>query len=376
MEPIPAVILKDHIIVEDYNGEAEDIAQLYHKTYHIPPGNALTQLSYPYPEALDPIWIDAQGRDRKHTIWKVVKNTLDGHVIGSVTIQLDRENKRGYVRGMMIDPAYQGMGVGRVAYPHAFGDIMGTKANREVIKIFWTENRTAHQGSQRISEALNFYPLGLLPNKDIFQGKRESDLLYALYSMNTLKRRRPDPQLIQEVLPIYDAVAGQFRLGPVQSVTVAPIPQKVEEQVHGTVIPDEYEYGRCTFWLGGETLTMKLNPRTCVAEELVFSPEINPSTLKTLIKFAIKTLDPILYYIECYVSAYQPQLQQVLADLGFTATGYAPSWNVVHDLREDAVHFSWVREPPSRTAMNLTQRAARIVDRKKTDAGGVKTLGK
>ena len=49
---IPSFNLKEHIIVEDYNGEAEAIAQLYHKNYHIKAGNALNQLSYPYPEAL------------------------------------------------------------------------------------------------------------------------------------------------------------------------------------------------------------------------------------------------------------------------------------------------------------------------------------
>jgi RimJ/RimL family protein N-acetyltransferase len=374
IETIPEFNPKEHITVGDYNGESEAIAELYHKTYDIQPGYALTQLSYPYPEALDPIWIDKTARNQRKTLWKVVKNTLDGQVIGSVTIQLDRENKRGYVRGMMIDPAYQGKKVGGRAYSDAFRDIMGRKENREVIKIFWTENRTAHSGSQRISEALNFYPLGLFPNKDVFLGKRESDLLYAVYAMNTLKLRRPDPQLIREVLPIYKAVASQFRFPQIQPVDVSSNPPKdqpldqtqedqedQEDQVQGSIVPDEYEYGRCMFCMKGEVLTLKLNPRTCVAEEALFSPKINPTILKTLVQFALDVLDPILYYIEFYVSAYQPELQQVFADLGFSATGYAPGWNLVGGQREDMILFSWVREPPSRVVMNLTDRASKVV---------------
>jgi hypothetical protein len=58
---IPEFNLREHIVVEDYSGEAEAIAQLFQKTYNIPSGHALTQLIYPCPEALDPILFYIEG---------------------------------------------------------------------------------------------------------------------------------------------------------------------------------------------------------------------------------------------------------------------------------------------------------------------------
>ncbi len=352
----PEFNIKEHARIEDYNDEAEDIAQLYYKTYNIKPGNTLTQLSYPYPEALDPTWIDVTARDRD-TIWKVVTDTRNGCVIGSGTVQLSREHQRAYIRGVMIDPAYQKYGVGGYVLVNAFQKIIADY--RDAIKLFWTESRTAHSGSQKIAEAAGMRPVGLLPNKDYFLEKRESDLLLLLYAMNALKRRRPEPQLIPEVLPIYNVIAQQFRLDPIMPVQVPQTPSN-GYQVKGFISHDLYNYCYCTYQAYGKELKFVINPRTQVAEKTWFSPEIDPVTLKTLLRVALDSLRPALFYMECYLSAYQPQLQRVFADLGFQATGYIPGWDVVQGHREDALIFSWVRELPPLAHMDLTPRAEKI----------------
>jgi len=353
---IPEFSIKEHARIEDYRDEAEDIAQLYYKTYNIKPGDTLTQLSYPYPEALDPIWIDATARDRD-TIWKVVTDTRNGHVIGSGTVQLNREHQRAYVRGVMIDPAYQKYGVGGYILVNAFQKIIAD--HRDAIKLFWSESRTAHSGSQKIAEAAGMRPVGLLPNKDYFLEKRESDLLLILYAMNALKRRRNEPQLISEVLPLYNVIAQQFRLDPVVPVQVSPTPSN-GYQVKGVITHDVYQYCYCTYTAYGKELKFLINPRTQVAEKTWFSPDIDPVTLKTLLRVALDSLSPWLFYMECYISAFQPQLQRVFADLGFTPTGYLPGWDLVDGQREDSILFSRVQDHPAWEALQLTPRAEKI----------------
>jgi len=347
----------DYIRIDNYRDEAKEIAELYCKTYNITSLNTLTQLSYPYPEALDPAWIHEKAHSQ-NVVWKVVTDMRNGAVVGSGTVMLNRENQRAYVRGVMIDPDYQKYRIGSRVLVNTFREII--QNYRDVIKIFWSESRTAHSGSQKIAEDSGFRPVGLLPNKDIFLEKRESDLLLVLYAMNALKTRRADPQLIPEILPIYNVIAKRFRLDPVMPVHLPSIRLK-DSQVKGNIQTDEYQYGHCIYWADGEELSFKINPRTQVAEETCFSPDIDPETLKILVKMALDSLRPILYYLEFYVSAYEPTLQRVFADLGFQATGYIPGWEFLGGQREDMIIFSWVKEFPTLAAMDLTPKAKEIV---------------
>lgn len=349
--------VNDFIRIDNYQGEAEGIAQLYCKTYNIIDGNTLTQLSYPYPEALDPIWIDTKARSR-NVVWKVVTDTRYDTVVGSGTVLLNRKNQRAYVRGVMIDPTYQEYGIGSKVLVNTFREII--QNYRDVIKIFWNESRTAHVKSQKIAEDSGFRPVGLLPNKDIFMEKRESDLLMVLYSMNALKKRRLDPKLIPEVLPIYNVIAKQFRLESVMPVYIPPIPAN-GHQIKGLFWMDQYDYHYCVFHAPGADLEFKINPRTRVAEEAHFSPHMDSITVKALLNMALESLRPMLYYIEVYASAYEPEVQRILVDLGFTATGYIPGWELINGQREDRIIFSWVRDLPVLTAMDLTPKAKEIV---------------
>lgn len=353
----PKFDIMNFIRIDNYRDEAKEIAELYCKTYNITSLNALTQLSYPYPEALDPEWIHKKGSSR-NVVWKVVTDMRNGAVVGSGTVMLNRENQRAYVRGVMIDPDYQKYRIGSKVLVNTFREIIQTY--RDVIKIFWNESRTAHSGSQKIAEDSGFRPVGLLPNKDIFLEKRESDLLMVLYAMNALKTRRPDPQLIPEVLPIYNAIVKRFRLNPVTPIHLPKIVSN-NVQVKGNIQMDKYLYGHCVYRADGEELSFKINPRTHVAEETCFSRDTDPKTLKTLVKMALDSLQPILYYLEFYVSAYDPPVQRVFADLGFQATGYIPGWEFVDGAREDRIIFSWVKESPALATMELTPRAREIV---------------
>ena len=356
----PEFNIKECAHIDDYQGragEAAGICDLYRRTYHVQSeDDVLRQLSYPYPEVFDPAWIHEIGMD-KDIVLKVVTDTLTGRVIGSGTVILNPENQRGYVRGVMIDPDYQGYGLASFILVTAFKEVIAN--HRDTIKIFFTENRTAHAKSQKISEASGMRPVGLLPNKDIFLKKRESDLLFVLYSMNTLKTRRPEPTLIPAVIPIFKAVGRQFRLDDAVPTRV-PISHANGYAVRGSISLDKYQYFYCTYYAGGKEIKFMINPRINVAEKTWFSPDIDPVTLKTLLRFAQISQRPQLYYMECYISAFQPEIQQVFVDLGFSPTGYIPGWDLVDGKREDRIIMTWVKEQPPMAGMRLTRRATKI----------------
>ena len=344
------------------NGEAVDIGNLYRKIYGVGQ-DTLRQTRYPYPEAFDPEWIHEYGTNGK-CIWWVVTNSHKGDsVIGSVTIPLDFEHGRGLVRGLLIDPDYQGLGLGGYIYNKLW--LLLEQRTKGKIQIFWCENRTAHPKSQKIAEGIGFRPVGILPNKDVFLDKRESDLLMARYARNTLKSRRTEPTLIPELLHgtrgIYPVIQKQFRL---EDAIRSDIPRVRANgyDVRGQIANDKYDYLYCTFRTNGSQLKCLVNPRIHCAEKLWFTPEIEPTELATLLRFARTTLSPALNYMECYGSAYEPAIQRVFADAGFTATGYIPGWDVVGQAREDRIIFSWVRDLPPLSAMQLTQRASNIAE--------------
>ena len=176
---------------------------------------------------------------------------------------------------------------------------------------------------------------------------------------NTLKNRRPEPTLIPEVLPIYKVISQQFRLEEAIPTKIAPTPSN-GYAVKGTFTTDKYLYQYFTFRAHGMELKLMVNPRTQVAENLWFTPGIDPVTLGTLLRVAFDSLRPNLFYMECYVSAFAPEIQRVFVDCGFQATGYIPGWNMVDGKREDTIIFSWVKDFPLLSSLKLTRRATKI----------------
>ncbi len=362
----PEFNLKEHAIITDYYkvfqdyherslAMAEDIADLYTRTYKVT-GNVLTQRSYPYPESFDPEWIHDVATSGE-AIWKVVFDSLTNKVIGSGTILLTRPDHRAYIRGVMIHPNYQGCGLGGFIMVNAFKEIINDY--RDQVKIFSVEGRTAHNKSQKMAEASGMRPAALFPNKDFFLEKRESDVLFVLYAMNTLKTRRKDVELVPAAMPIFDVIGHSFRLEPATTTSASKIMTN-GYQVKGKIINDKYLYCYATYEAAGKQLKFMLNPRTQVAEKMWFSPDIDPVTLKTLLRFAMLSLRPNLYYMECNVSAYEPPLQQAFIDLGFIPTGYLLGWEARDGKREDVVIMTWAREYPQLANLKLTRRASKI----------------
>jgi len=357
MRTAPEIKPEEWTTIKQYTGlegEAKGLADLYRRVYNVQDENLLTQTYYPYPEVFDPEWIDRTGK--KHVL-QLVRDTFTKQVIGAGTVLLDFHNQRGYVRGVMIDPTYQGKGLANYILVNAYRDVIAQY--RDELKIFWTENRTAHAKSQKISELSGMNPVALLPNKDFFHQKRESDLLYILYSMNTLKTRRPEPTLIPEVMPIFERVCKRLRLDDAVP-TVVPRTRSNGYEVKGSITDDKYNYHYCSFRACGKELKFEVNPRTQVAEKTWFSPDIDATTLRTLLKVARAAMHPTLYYMECYVSAFKPDQQQVFVDEGFKPTGYIPGWDVVDGRREDVVLMSWVQDWPALDSLALTRKAAKI----------------
>ncbi len=335
--------------------QIEDVIRLYQEVYNVDPRHILTQRNYPYPEVFDPEWV-RRTAFHPDTIWKLVTDVRTGQVIGSGTVQLDRANQRAYVRGIMIHPQYQGFKLGGYILVNAFKELI--RDYRDMIKIFWTENRTAHVKSQKMAEASGMYPVALLPLKDYFLSQRETDILYVLYSMNIFRQRRAELRLIPEILPTFEVIRKQFRLDSVEPEPSIDISNSNGYQVTYHSVCDKYYYKYYTFKINGTYLKFMVNPRTQAAEKMHFPQEIAPSILKRLLRYALRVVSP--FYIECYISAYEPAIQQVFIDLGFQATGYIPAWETIDGHREDRILMSRVQAYPRLTDLKLTPRGVKL----------------
>lgn len=135
------------------------------------------------------------------------------HIAGCVTFILDFENKRGYIRGFMLKKKYQGY----IDITKAMiGSMLGMIHNfRDKIYNWYVENRTAHAKSQYSMWVCGIAPIAFYPNKDIFLGKVESDLMQILYderSLSTL-RKQELPKIIPCVESCFQYSSKRYKLG-------------------------------------------------------------------------------------------------------------------------------------------------------------------
>ncbi len=104
----PEFNIKETVRMDDAREHTpEELIDLHRIVYNIHQEDDLTQTSYPYPEALDPEWVRETLTDPRH-YWPVVVNTLTEEIIAMGTVIMDYHNKRGYARGVMVHPAFQG----------------------------------------------------------------------------------------------------------------------------------------------------------------------------------------------------------------------------------------------------------------------------
>ncbi len=158
---------KDLKITMASPNDAESVANLYRKVYG---------LYYPCPELFTKKgmeeFLDFQ-RSRAATMIILYHN----EVLAAATCQIN--GRAVYSRGFMVDPNWQGKINAKKSFQHIL--LLFKEFFKGQADLFYGEARTETQKIQDIIEGIEWKPMAILPRKDIFHGKRESEIIYAWY---------------------------------------------------------------------------------------------------------------------------------------------------------------------------------------------------
>src|SRR4030042_1061454 len=108
-----------------------------------------------------------------------VKISCGAEVIGCVSCEL--KYRAAYLRGGMIAPAWQGkIGAGNLfrRLLSTFHQMFGETG---IVDYFYAEKRTNSAKFRGIDRDLGYAPYAILPRKDVFAGKRESEIVHVKY---------------------------------------------------------------------------------------------------------------------------------------------------------------------------------------------------
>ena len=318
--------------------DAEELVGIYKELYNG---------TYPYKEMEDLDEVRKMIQD-PFIQWIIYQDpSLD--IAGCITFVLDFANKRGYIRGFMLKKKYQGY----IDITKAMiGSMIGmVHKYREKIYVWYVENRTAHSKSQYSMWVCGIAPIGFYPNKDVFLGKVESDLMQICYDEKVLRelRVKDRPQIIPQVESCYLFSDSRYNLGEylVKTPRVILDQNKIsslENNLIKNVKEDTYGYQTIRFCI----------PETDSYFEFLYTPQVqnfektkyhvnNLEELYVFVKKFIKCGKELgIRYCEAFISAYDPAHQKVFHNAGLSPRGYIPSWvyNNESNLFEDYILFN------------------------------------
>ncbi|MHA2390624.1 MAG: DUF998 domain-containing protein [Promethearchaeota archaeon] len=318
--------------------DAKEIIAIYKELYNG---------TYPYKEMEDENEVRNMILDPK--IQWIIYQDPTYKIAGCITFVLDYDNKRGYIRGFMLKKKYQrniditkAMIGSMLAMLHKYKDI---------IYIWYVENRTAHAKSQYSMWVCGIAPVGFYPNKDIFLGKVESDLMQILYDERALKKYRSEtiPTIISEVSSCFHYSSNRYDLGtyseenPKIKLNKRRV-NKIKTQLKKSAVKDKFGYEEITLTLKGSSsyFTFLYTPQVQNFEKTKYNVE-NLEELYVFVQEFLQCKKELgVRYCEVFISAYNPQHQQIFYDAGFMPRGYVPSWNYStnRECFEDSVLFN------------------------------------
>lgn len=348
--------------------------------------------TYPYKEFYSDEWLK---RSIYQDSYLFLLAELHGRVVGTASVYFEvgaYSDLCGEFGRLAVHPDFRGQGVGS-----ALMEARLAFANRR-LHFGLTECRTAHPFAQRISEKHNLRPIGFLPQK-VLLDKRESLVMMARLFGPAEALRRNQPRVIPEVFRLGQLALNNLGL-PTDLIASAEVDgypigsgMRVEE-LSESVLPYllRIERGRLSrrHVFGNLQLSYGLfmlesrNSRYLVAREddqivgaIGFSYDYIGRSIKVLelidlrddiAGYLLKELDAWakeIYkaeYLEITVSAYWPNIQRTLSNLGFVPVAYCPSF-VFHEVqRLDTVKMAKLYVPFDVEDVQLTDGSREIFD--------------
>ncbi|MFX1389398.1 MAG: hypothetical protein ACFE9Z_04960 [Promethearchaeota archaeon] len=319
--------------------DALDIVEIYKELY---------EGTYPYKEMEDTEEV-RQMIESPTCDWVVFKDIND-NTIGCFTFILDFEDKKGYIRGLMIKKAYQGkVDVIKAVIGSYIG--MYTKYKDQIYR-WYCENRTAHSKSQYALSIGGIRPLAFYPNKDVFMGKVESDILHICYDQRaiTTMRYNQTPTIIPEAANCFLYSTQRYDLGACNfDNSVLELDFKKIRQLRKKIKyinkKDKFDY---------ETIRFSLEESESFFEFL-YTPQIQNFEKTTYEVSSVEELYVFvelfmkcakewnIRYCEVFLSAYKSEHQKLFQMFGLNPRGYLPSWkyNKKNRAFEDHILFNY-----------------------------------
>lgn len=321
--------------------DAEEIVGIYRELYND---------TYPYKEMED---MDEVGKmiEDPNIQW-VIYQDPSYNIAGCITFVLDFENKRGYIRGFMLKKKYQGhvditkaMIGSMIGMIHKFG---------KRIYTWYVENRTAHSKSQYSMWVCGIAPIGFYPNKDVFLGKIESDLMQICYDEKALRefRSRRIPKILSQVEECYLYSDKRYKLGDygIENPDIKLNRKKISQMKRNFIKStkkDKFGYETIKFSIIGTKSYFQFlhTPQVQNFEKTKYRVN-NLEELYVFVQEFIKCGKELgIRYCEAFISAYKPTHQKIFSDAGLSPRGYVPSWvyNKVRKNFEDHILFNYYK---------------------------------
>ncbi|MCA9068135.1 MAG: GNAT family N-acetyltransferase [Planctomycetaceae bacterium] len=325
----------------------------------------------------------------------VAEDTETHEVLGTASVLLDIGAHADLVAEfgrLAVHPKGRGKGTGQALMTARIKEV------EDRLHVGLVENRCAHEFSQRISYRHGFRPVGLMPQK-LLLTKRETVTLYVRHFGQALELRRNHPRLIPEVHRLADLALKNCDI-PCDAIVEADTPAYPHE--------DEFELEEMASELYPALLRLE---RGRVRSREIFGPvrlhyglfqlranrgqyllARRNGTLIGAVGYAIDRLEktarvfelvslddtPIHFlleklvsccrdqheidYLEADVSAFSPQMQRTLLEVGFLPVAYIPAM-VFHDVeRLDIVRMARLFAPWDDSELQLFEATRPIAD--------------
>jgi hypothetical protein len=225
---------------------------------------------------------------------------------------------------------------------------------QDIIYVWYVENRTAHTKSQYSRRVCGIAPIAFYPNKDVFLGKVESDLMQIFYDKRALTqfRTKKVPQFIPPVEKCFKYADARYRLGKysIQNSTASCDSNQIsrmDKKLSKNITHDKFGY---------ETIRFTL-PDSDSFFEFLYTAQVknfektkyNVANIEELTIFVQKFIkcgiELGIRYYEAFVSGYKPPHQKIFYDAGLFPRGYVPSWNYNDSTSsfEDCILFNLCR---------------------------------
>ena len=303
------------------------------------------QNSYPYIQIEDPSHVKKMIKSPQHHFILFI---VGKYIAGFFRCEIDFEHKKGYMGSFMLrEQFHKNFDVIKAI----MGSYYWMWSTFKEVAIWYCENRTAHTASQFITAVCGINTIAIFPNKDKFYGEIESDVMGIMYRQDTLAslRSKRIPSLVEGSVDSFLHADNLYQLGFFHLVSPhIKLDQEKIEQLRCRFISnssmDGYGYETHYFKFRGlesyftflhtasiqnyEKAEYRVN---CLEELYVFLEEV---------KKCIKEQE--IRYCEFFVSAYEPEYQELFFEFGFHARGYAPCfwYNDRENCYEDQVIFN------------------------------------